>query len=215
VTVYCNLYLSYTIATFNNGDKGLYFGNNDINVPGINLSGAYLGAINGSFCWVQVLNKSYSMINKGTNGIKYEDIDDARDGEFPYKSGLNMNDSPHILLLAGTLSAFQSLNASAFLMFMPRGNDAAWVPLAKVDWSCEGFARNINVTWTADTITSPQYTIINNETTHPIWKCVAEEVNHVPHNLKSAFNCAIPCLQCSRTKSKRGSKSISSDDIPG
>lgn len=98
VTVYCNLYLSYTIATFNNGDKGLYFGNNDINVPGINLSGAYLGAINGSFCWVQVLNKSYSMINKGTNGIKYEDIDDARDGEFPYKSGLNMNDSPQMLL---------------------------------------------------------------------------------------------------------------------
>jgi hypothetical protein len=36
-----------------------------------------------------------------------------------------MNDSPHILLLSGTLSAFQSLNASAFLMFMPRGNDAA------------------------------------------------------------------------------------------
>ena len=172
VTVYCQISSSFSIAN-KDGKQYLWFGNNITHIHGIDLNGAYYGAINGNFCWVQVINIGSISIRPGEGE---NSILNARDGGFPYELGLSMNDSPHIELPSTALTVYQSLEASAFLLFKPQGNDTAWVPLAKVDWSCEGFAKKINNVWTIDNTTyPPSYTLTDNATAHPTWERVAEE----------------------------------------
>ena len=94
-----------------------------------------------SFCWVQVAIYSFAFSN--SDSILISKIN-ALDTSFPYSNSIETDDGPGIQLTNNATYAKQTLVASMYLMYKPDAEGATWVPLKKVNWSCNGIATKNN-----------------------------------------------------------------------